>query len=127
MRVYSYLYHMVLALFLLGISIVVLIGSTHNLRLRMLPWTGETLTYSLLWGGIIALVAVLLAVFGWFRYLFPIWALIVFVLMFRGYFLSPYTFASRSELYWVMLLVFGALVALLGSLTVFRSSRPRRI
>lgn len=126
MRVYSYIYHLVLALLLLGVSIVVLAGGTHNLRLPMLPWTGATLTYCLFWGGIIALVSVLLAVFGWFRFLFPIWALVALVLMIRGFFLGPYTFSGWGDVGRIALLVFGALLAFLGSLTVFRSTRSRR-
>jgi len=127
MRVYSYLYHLILALLMLGVSVVVMAGGIDNLRLGMLPWTGRSLTQALLWGGIIALLAVLLAITGWFRFLFPIWALVAFVMLVRGYLLGSYSFSSRSEFQWVLLLIFGALLAFFGSLTVFRPSRPRRV
>jgi hypothetical protein len=125
MRLYSYLYHFVLALFLLGISGVVLASGNHNLRLRMLPWTGEDLTQWVFWGSVIGLAAVLLAITGWFRLLFPVWAFVVLVMMARGYFWAPYTFAGGSEFKWTLVLVAGALLAFLGSLTVLRAARRR--
>jgi hypothetical protein len=126
MRVYSYIYHLILALLMIGVSGIVWSGGTNNLRLGMLPWTGENLTRALLWGGILALLCVLLAVTGWFRFLFPIWTLVILVMMVRGFLLSSYTFKGKSEFEWVLLLIFGALLAFLGSLTVFRVQRPRR-
>ncbi len=126
MRVYSYIYHLILALLMIGVSFIVWSGGTNNLRLAMLPWTGQSLTRALLWGGILALVCVLLAITGWFRFLFPIWALVILVMMVKGYLLGSYTFRGPSEFEWVLLLIFGALLAFLGSLTVFRPQRPRR-
>ncbi len=126
MRVYSYIYHLILALLMVAVSVIVWTGRTNNLRLGMLPWTGQSLTRALLWGGIIALLCVFLAIAGWLRFLFPIWALVVLVMMVRGYLLGSYSFSSRSEFEWVLALIFGALLAFFGSLTVFRSSRPRR-
>jgi hypothetical protein len=126
MRVYSYIYHLILALLMVAVSVIVWTGGSNNLRLGMLPWTGQSLTRALLWGGIIALLCIFLAITGWLRFLFPIWALVVLVMMIRGYLLGSYSFQSRSEFEWVVVLILGALLAFFGSLTVFRSSRPRR-
>jgi hypothetical protein len=126
MRAYAYIYHLILGLLMLGVSVVVLSSGNNNLRLSMLPWTGESLTRALLWGGIIALLCVLLAITGWFRYLFPIWAMVVLVMMVRGYITGPYTFRGGSDFGWTLALIFGGLLAFLGSLSVFRAERTRR-
>lgn len=124
LRVYSYLYHLVLCLFLLGLAIVALISS-NTLRLPMLPWSGGELTQWLLWGSLVGLISLLLAITGKFRFLFPIWALVVLFLMTQGYLLKPYSFEGTSTFYSVLVLIAGALLAFLGSLTLFRSRRRR--
>jgi hypothetical protein len=124
LRVYSYLYHLALALFLLGLSLVAVISS-NRLRLQFLPWTGDELTTWLLWGSILGLVSILLAMTGIFRYLFPLWSLVVVVLMVRGYILQPVPFATREDFYTAMWLLAGAVLAFLASLTLLRV-RPRR-
>jgi hypothetical protein len=126
MRVYSYIYHLILGLLMLGVSVVVLSGGSNNLRLGMLPWTGQSLTRALLWGGILALLCVLLAITGWFRFLFPIWALAILIMMVRGYLLGSYAFSGRSEFNWVLVLIGGSLLAFFGSLSVFGARRQRR-
>jgi hypothetical protein len=124
LRVYSYLYHLALALFLLGISLVAVISS-NRLRLPILPWSDDELTTWLIWGSILGLTSVLLAVSGIFRYLFPLWSLIVVILMVRGYILQPLPFATREDFYTAMWLLGGAILAFLASLTLLRV-RPRR-
>jgi hypothetical protein len=124
LRVYSYLYHLVLCLFLLGISIVAT-SSSNTLRLPMLPWSGADLNAWLFWGSLVGLISIVLAVTGTFRFLFPLWALAVFVLMFRGYILQPYTFEGKAGFYSTLWLLGGAFLALLASLTLFRAGRRR--
>jgi hypothetical protein len=125
LRVYSYLYHLVLCLFLLGISVVAM-STSNTLKLSMLPWTGAELTTWLLWGSLAGLISIILAVTGTFRFLFPLWTLIVFVLMFRGFILRPYTFEGKLAFYNVMWILGGAFVAFLASLTLLRGVRTRR-
>ena len=124
LRLYSYLYHGILALFFLGISIVALASNAHNLTFSALPWKGDELVHWLLVGSICGLLSIVLAVTGKFRLLFPIWALLVFVLMVWGFLIRPYSFEGRSEFNTVLLLIAGALLAFLASLTLFR--RPAR-
>ena len=125
LRVYSYLFHLVLCLFLLGVSIVAM-TSPSTLKLSMLPWSGADLTTWLLWGSLAGILSVILAITGVFRFLFPIWALVVLVLMFQGFILKPYTFEGKPDFYNVLLLIGGALLAFLASLTLLGARRSRR-
>ncbi|HYP06358.1 MAG TPA: hypothetical protein VER03_08970 [Bryobacteraceae bacterium] len=125
LRVYSYLYHLVLCLFLLGISIVAT-STSNTLKLPMLPWTGADLNAWLLWGSLAGLVSLVLAVTGVFRFLFPLWTLAVFALMFNGFILKPYTFAGKLAFYNALWLLAGAFLAFLASLTLFRAARTKR-
>ena len=124
LRAYSYLYHFVLALFLLGLSIIAL-TSSNTLKIPILPWTGDAAVQWLLWGSLFGLLSVVLAVTGIFRYLFPLYALVVVVLLIRGYLLQPIPFDGKSDFQSAMLLTAGALLAFLASLTVF-TMRTRR-
>ena len=126
LRGYSYLYHLVLCLFLLGVSIVAM-TSTSMLKLSMLPWSGSELATWLLWGSLAGLLSLVLAVTGIFRLLFPIWTLVVLILMFQGFILKSYTFEGKPGFYNVLLLIGGALLAFLASLTLLRSRRSRRV
>lgn len=123
-RIYAYLYHFVLTLFLLGIGFIA--ASTGNyLRLGMLPWTGEKLTQVVLVLGVVGLLCVMLAVTGLLRWLFPIWALVAAILMLRGFFLTPYTFSGSDQFRGAVWLTIGAWAAFLCSLTVLhRRKRP---
>ena len=125
LRVYSYLYHLILCLFLLGLSIVAMSSSTV-LKMPMLPWSGSELLSWLTWGSIFGLISIALAVTGIFRFLFPLWALAVLVLMVQGYFIKSYTFDGKSEFYMTLWLVGGGLLAFLASLTLLGIRRSRR-
>jgi hypothetical protein len=125
LRVYSYFYHLVLSIFLLGLSIVAMSSSTV-LKMPMLPWTGSELLSWLSWGSVFGLISIALAVTGIFRFLFPLWALAVLVLMVQGYLLKSYTFAGRTDFYVTLWLIGGALLAFLGSLTLLGLRRSRR-
>lgn len=126
LRVYSYLFHLILALFLLGISAIALLSS-NTLRVPILPWTGDELNQWLFWGSIAGIVSVLLAITGIFRFLFPLWCLLVLVLLVRGYMLTPVPFSDgREDFIQALWLMAGALLAFLASLTLFRGRRRRR-
>jgi hypothetical protein len=112
MRFYSYLFHGLLALFMLGISAVALASGTV-LHLDMLPWPGQTGTYVLLGGGVFGIFVLLLALKGTLRFLFFLWSLAVFVMLFKGFFMGPYQFDGGFK--GVALLTFGALLAILGA------------
>jgi hypothetical protein len=124
LRVYAYGFHLVLALFLIGISTVALTSGT-NLTLGMLPWQGATLTSATLLLGLVGVVCIIMAVTGFVRWLFPLWALIALILMLRGFFLSSYTFPSAGDFRSAVWLSIAAFVAFVGSLSLFGRRRAR--
>lgn len=124
LRVYAYGFHLVLALFLIGISSIAM-TSGKDLQLGMMPWQGSILTSATLLLGIVSIVTILMAVTGFVRWLFPLWALIALILMLRGFFLSPYTFPSAGDFRNAIWLSIAAFVAFLGSLSLF-ARRVRR-
>lgn len=112
--VYSYIFHAVLALFLAAVGGLALGTTPQSLQLEMLPWTGTTLAYVVFFGALVGLVSILLAVTGRLRVLFFLWALVVTVMMIKGYFFSGYRFEPgnvRTAVY----LVAGCLLALPGA------------
>ena len=114
MRAFSYLFHALLALFLLGIALIAL-SSKQPLQLEMLPWQGQTLTWWVLGGALLGLLSVILAVFRKSRLLFFLWSLAVLFLMARGFFLSHYYFAHPDDLHRALYLTGGALLAVIGA------------
>ena len=123
-RIYSYLYHLILCVFLLGIAFIALSsGHADDLKLTMLPWEGAKLTYWVLGLSLLGILIILLAVMGRFRALFPLWTLFVFVMMLRGFFLGGNSFAGMDEFKTVLWLTGGAFLAFLGSLTGLRKRR----
>ena len=126
LRIYSYLYHFVVALFLLGLALVAILSNSHTLNLGMLPWKGSALTCWLGSAGLLGLLSVLLALGGKLRFLFLLYALAVFGMMFRGYFVSGYTFSGKDEFRMAIWLTVGALVAIFGAWSQFRKKRRKR-
>jgi len=122
----SYLFHLALALFLFGLAAFATLEGAHNLSLAMLPWTGKALTQWLLYGNLAGIAAILLAITGKFRYLYPVWSLIVLAMMVRGFFLSSYSFDGSEHFQQAVCLTAAALAAFLGSLTVFGSQKKKR-
>ncbi|MFN7995214.1 MAG: hypothetical protein U0Q18_16515 [Bryobacteraceae bacterium] len=114
MRIFSYLFHGLLALFLLALSMAAL-TSGQSLHLNMLPWKGGTLTYILLIGALIGLLSVLLAIRRTWRGLFFLWSVLVLLMIVRGFFLSPYAFRGRSEFHQALWLTAAAIIATFGA------------
>ena len=126
MRYFAYLFHIVLALFLLALSGVAISTGTGSLRLGMLPWSGETLNYVLIGSALVGLLTVALAMKGVLRFLFLIWAFLVFVILVKGYIFSRYTF-QPNEFRIALYLIGGSLLALLGAWFQLRTSaRPKK-
>lgn len=88
----SYLFHSLLALFLLGLGGLALASGPQSLHLEMLPWSGATLDYFLVAGALFACFSIAVAVVGRLRFLFLIWSLAVAVLLTKGYLFSAYRF-----------------------------------
>ena len=125
LRFFSYLFHLALGLFLLGIAGLALASRPEALHLEMLPWTGATLAYILLLGALFGLFSVALAVSGRLPFLFFIWSLAVAVLLLRGYFFSGYRF-SPGGLRTGLELLAASWLALVGAWFSLRRPAPYR-
>jgi hypothetical protein len=123
LRIGAYLFHLLLALFLIGLGIAAASNGPANLKLDMLPWQGVTLAHVVLILGFLGIVCVLAAMMGKFRWLFPLWALFVLVMMFRGFFLSGYSFADKGQFHFAVWLTSGAFLAFLVSLSLLGRKR----
>lgn len=113
LRYFSYLYHGLLALALVGVSGVALATGPQSLRLDMLPWTGSALTTVVFCGGLAGLLTVVLAVRGKLPALLFIWSLAVAVLMIKGFIFSGYGF-EPGGFSTAMSLMAGSLIAIAG-------------
>jgi len=124
LRFFSYLYHTLFALLMVVLgALLTVAGAGPALRLEMLPWTGSTAVYVLLFGGLFGLLTVVLALRGSVRPLFFLWAVAVAVYLIKGYFLGGYRF-TPDEFSKVVYLTIGSIVALLGAfLQIFRPSK----
>ena len=122
LRIYSYLFELLLAVFLLGLSLVSILSGS-DLHLEMLPWKRTQLTYWLLSVALIGLLSILLAWLGRLRFLFLVYSLVIFGLLVRGYFLGGYSFSGKDEFHLALELTFGALLAIFGAWSQFRKKR----
>ena len=118
LRVFSYLYHTLLSLFLLGVSVIAWTNSAQ-LTFPILPWTGPTLNAIIACAALLGLLSTILAVLGKLRLLFLLWSAAVAIFLFRGYFASSYRFAT-GETTFAAGLTAGAFLALLGAWSCLR-------
>jgi hypothetical protein len=114
LRFFSYLFHGILALFLVAVSGLTLLSGGETLHLGMLPWKGSTLTMVVFFGSIFGLVTLLLAMRARLRALFFLWSLGVAVLMVKGYVFGGYHFAP-GEARIAGYLMIAAFLALAGA------------
>jgi len=122
LRLYSYAFELVLSLIALVLGII---GATHGngVSMELLPWTGASLTHWLTGLGLLGIVCTVFAVMGWLRFLFPLWALFVVVMLFRGYMFSSYTFGNAAGFRQALYFFGAAVLAFIGSLTLFGRKR----
>ena len=111
---FSYLFHFVLALLLLGLAGIALTSALPSLHLEMLPWSGAALEYILLGGALFGLLSIVLAITGRLRFVFLLWSLAVAVLLTKGYIFSGYRFGA-GELQHAAYLTGAAWVAAAGA------------
>jgi hypothetical protein len=126
LRFLAYLYHGLLALLMLALGTVLTLANAGNsVRLDMLPWSGSNAVWALLIGGILGLLLVILAIRGILRPLFFLWALVIVILMIKGYFLSGYRF-TPAEFDRVAYMLIGAIIALIGAFSQMFNRSPKR-
>jgi hypothetical protein len=125
LRLFSYVFEGLLALFLLGISLLSM-ATGADLNLGFLPWKGMALSYWLLGLALVGLMTLLMALGGRLRGLFFLWSLAVFVLLVRGFFLSFQPFARPLTLKMAMWLTIGTLIGAIGAWPWARRREPGR-
>jgi hypothetical protein len=127
LRLYSYLFHFILGLFLLAVSGLAMTSNSTTFSVDVFPWKGSQGATYLFWASLVGVVSVVLAITGMFKYLFPLWALAVLGVMIWGFILQgSYYFGGTDALYTALLMIFAALLAFFGALSVLRSKRTRR-
>jgi hypothetical protein len=127
LRLFSYAFEFLLSLIALILGIIGAMQG-NNLNVEILPWTGASLTHWLTGLGLIGLTCTILAIAGRLRFLFPLWALFVVVMLFRGYMFGSYTFSGSQGFKQALLFFAGAILAFAGSVTVLgrRPAAPQR-
>jgi len=123
LRLYSYLFHLVLSVFLLGLG-GISASTRQPLNLRMLPFTQEDVVRGIVVLGAIGFFSTLLALTRVFKYLFPIWAAVVVYLVIHGFFFTAYTFAGVQALHGALWFSLAAIIAFVGALWVLPRRRP---
>ena len=126
LRIYSYFFDGLLTLLALAISAISL-RSGGELNLGFLPWTGKPLSYWLLGLALGGLVLLLLAIRDTMRWLYFLWCLGIFVLLFKGMFLSLYRFTGGAVSFkGGVILTVGMLLAAVGSFPWPKKPEPVR-
>ena len=110
----SYVFHGLLCLILFAVSCLAMAAGAQTLQMGVLPWTGSTLLYTVLFGSLLGMLTVVLAIKGRLRPLFFLWSLGVTVLLLKGYIFSSYRFVP-GEYHTALYLIVGSLIALIGS------------
>jgi uncharacterized membrane protein YkvI len=119
LRFYSYLFHLAVSFFLLGLGIVSAASSTP-LHLDAFGLPAEKALLGVFVLGIVGLFSTVLAFTGTFRLLFPLWAAAVVWLMVKGFFLSSYAFSGLAGFRSAILLTLGAIASFFGALWVLK-------
>jgi hypothetical protein len=114
MRVLSYLFHLLLGMALLGLSLVALLSQEASFKIGILPWEGAVLAYVLLASGVVAIVTVCLATKRISSIGLLLWSAAVLVMVVRGYVFTPFSFGRDGPTI-AYILVLGAAIALVGS------------
>jgi len=124
LRVFCYLFHTILSLALLALGVVAVHSNVKDMKLETFPWQGTQLNHWLIGLGILGLASVILAVTDRFRFLLALWSIYVLGILLKGvFFSSTVTFSGREDFHNWLLLIGGAAIALIGSLTLL-SRRP---
>jgi hypothetical protein len=125
LRVYSYIFGALLALFSIAVSGLALAHHTA-LNLGFLPWTGTELLHWLLFSSLFGFFSLLLAITGRLRVLFFLWTVAVCVMLFRGFFLSKYSFTGPVPFKLAVYLTAGSFLAMIGAWPWTRTRQPMR-
>lgn len=120
LRIYSYIFHLLISIALLGLAFVAWVSENPNLKQDFLPWEGRPLVTYMMVLGAIGVLSVILSFIGKLRALFLIWALAVVVMLFRGIFLGGMRFENSDAFKSAIYLIVAGLIALTGAWNAFR-------
>ena len=124
LRVFCYLFHTMISVALLALGVVGVAADAQHMKVQMLPWQGRELSHWLIGLGLVGLLSVLLAVTGKLRFLLPLWSVYVLGLLVKGVFLTPaVSFDGPSDFHNWLWLIGGAVLAMIGSLTLLGQRR----
>jgi hypothetical protein len=128
LHAYSYLFHLVLTLFLAGIASVGWLSGSTTFDLEVIPWwSGSALIRWLMIGSLLGLASLVLAVSGKLRPAFAVWTLLVVCVLIYSHFLSAaYRYDGMDHFKNAMWMTGGALLAMLGGISQARSGGKRR-
>jgi len=91
----------------------------------MLPFAPEHMLRTVFILSAVGLIATILAMTRTFKFLFPVWAALVFYWLFRGFLFSSYTFPNAAAFKNALWLILGALLAFIGALWTLKPRRGR--
>jgi hypothetical protein len=119
LRIFSFVYHLPVAIFLFALGVFAILDNAKNLKFPLLPWTGMPLAYWMAGIGLIGLLSIILAILRRARILFVLYALCLLGLMLNAF--LGRTYDGMDEFRTMAWLTFGALIALAGAITHARS------
>ena len=125
LRVWSYVFHLILSLFLLGLGLISYPNPQALKLIGFLPFTSENVIRGIVTLGAVGLISTVLAMTGIFKYLFPVWTAIILYLIVRGGIFSPFAFAGENAFKGFLWLAFGAIGAFFGGFWVLKPRRGR--
>lgn len=120
LRVFAFLYHIPVALALLAFSLFGLIDNVTNIKCPMVPWTGRTLIYWTLVIAIMGLAGMFLSLRRKSSLLFVVYTVVFFGISTYGALNRFYS--GMDEFRSTLLILFGALGAVFGSLFQFKEA-----
>lgn len=120
LRGFSYIYHLLISVVLLALSLVAAASDNYNLKSELLPWTGKELFYWMLGLGLLGALSVVLCYLGKVRALFPVWALVVVIGLVRGFILGGMRFDNAGAFTYALCFLAAGVIALLGAWSAFR-------
>lgn len=121
LRVFSFVYHIPVALALLAFSLFGLIDNAKTIKCPMVPWTGKTLIYWTLAIAILGLCGIALSLRRKTSLLFVVYAVAFFGISLYG--ATNRFYGGMAEFQSTLWILFGALGALFGSLYQFKGAK----
>lgn len=124
LRVYSFVFHLTLSVFLLGVAGIAYRWHDSIVSLP-LPFADDVVLRDITLLGLFGLILTLLALTRRFKILFVLWTAVLFYVMIKSFFLGPFSVSGTAQIRGAAWLTFGALGALFGALWALKSTYRR--